>query len=179
MTHVYSACLIPFSHCLALFSIQFSFSFSHSLPLFSSLSPLILSLSSPWRTIGLIQYEELEANQTLLYKWVRWRGEGEGGRGGGGEMQWELKSTGTQCQNANRDQCHTVLEMKAALIRTQLYSTIYMNWLTFAHAEMQPCKNKTVTWVQKKMHTRTNIQIYTLLHTLHQIKNQRLQKRGL
>lgn len=52
-------------------------------------------------------------------------------------MQRELKSTSTQCQNANWDECHTVWKMKAALIRAHLYPAIRMNRLTFAQDEKE------------------------------------------
>lgn len=63
----------PLQLCSSL-CIQFSFSFSDGLSSFLgffSFSPSV----SLWRTIGLIQYEELEANQTMLRKWV-WGGKG-------------------------------------------------------------------------------------------------------
>lgn len=62
--------------------------------------PSSLSLSLPfWRTIGLIQYEELEANQTLLHKWVR-----RGGRrdAKGIEIDWRSMS---ECQSRSASYC--------------------------------------------------------------------------
>jgi len=69
-----------------------------------------------------------------------------------GEMQRELKSTSAQCQNANWHQCHTVKDMKAALIRAQVYST-NPDELTLKHT---PARTNTTTDAGK--HTRTNTQ---------------------